>query len=94
MRMLVDRALKLKSLFEEQGLLVVETHPRSALKSSGCRDYDELLNAHGIKVGYSLSRDEYDAIVAALVARYYSEDRALKIEASDGVIYLLPRICV
>ena len=93
MKMLIDRSLRFKSLFEKNNIVVIETHPYSALKSSGCSDYDELLEVHGIKPPRILSRDEYDAIIAALVAKYYAEGRALKIEARDGRIYLLPRIC-
>jgi predicted nuclease with RNAse H fold len=93
MRMLIDRSLRLKKVFEENNIVVIETHPYSALKSSGCNDYDALLSKLGISVPRVLSRDEYDALVAAIVAKYYTSDEALKIEARDGIIYLLPRIC-
>ena len=93
MRLLVERSLRLKRFFEENNIVVIETHPYSALKSSGCEEYDKLLEVHGIKPPRILSKDEYDAIVSALVAKYYAEGRALKIEARDGIIHLLPRLC-
>lgn len=93
MKMLIERSLRFKQLFEENNIVVIETHPYSALKSSGCRDYDELFKTHNIIIPRILSRDEYDAIVSALVAKYYAEEKCLKIEARDGIIYLLPKIC-
>ena len=93
MKMLIERSLRFKQVFEKHNIIVIETHPYSALKSSRCREYDELFDKHGIKTPRLLSRDEYDAIVAALVAKYYVEDRAFRVEARDGIIYLLPRIC-
>jgi len=93
MKLLVERSLKLKKLMEENGVAVIETHPLSAVRSSGCKDHISLLAQHGIVFERELSRDEYDAVVSALVARYYVSGSAVKIEASDGVVYLLPRIC-
>lgn len=93
MRKLVERSISLKRVFEGRGVAVIETHPRSALKSSGCRDFEELLSKHGIALNRAASRDEYDALVAALVAKHYVSGSALKVEARDGAIYLLPRVC-
>ncbi len=93
MKMLVERSIRLKRLFEKHGIIVIETHPYSALKSSKCMEYNILFKKHGIKIPRILSRDEYDAVVAALVAKYYLDGRALRIEARDGIIYLLPEIC-
>lgn len=94
MKKLVERSIRFKQLFEKNNIVVIETHPYSALKSSGCSDIDELMKIHGIRLNKVLSRDEYDALIAALVAKYYVENRVFTVEARDGVIYLLPRICM
>jgi len=93
MRMLVDRSIRLKNILEENGIVVIETHPYSVLKSSGCGDYEDLFKKTGVSVDKILTRDEYDAIVAAIVAKHYVMDNVLRIEARDGIIYLLPKIC-
>ncbi|OYT37782.1 MAG: hypothetical protein B6U89_06835 [Desulfurococcales archaeon ex4484_58] len=93
MRMLVERSLRFKELFEKNRIVVIETHPYSALKSSGCSSHDELFSRENIKIDKLLSRDEYDALIAALVAKYYVEGKVLIVSARDGIIYLLPRIC-
>lgn len=94
MKKLVERSIRFKQIFEKNNIVVIETHPYSALKSSNCCDIDELLKIHGIKLNRVLSRDEYDAIIAALVAKYYTENHVFRVEARDGVIYLLPKICM
>ena len=93
MKMLVTRALLIKEKLEENGIKVIETHPRSALKSSSCSSIDELLAIHGISFEKRVSRDEFDAIIAALVAYHYELGDVEVVEACDGKIYLLPRIC-
>ncbi|MEM1675510.1 MAG: hypothetical protein QXX35_02470 [Desulfurococcaceae archaeon] len=93
MRKLVERSIRFKQVFEKNDIVVIETHPYSALKSSRCRDIDELLKIHNIVLNKTLSRDEYDALISALVAKYYVENRVFRVEARDGVIYLLPKIC-
>ncbi len=95
MKPLVDRAVRIKKILEDNGIPVIETHPKSALRSSGCRSLDELLKNTGIEIDLKrkLTRDEADALIAAIVARFYVENNALTVSARDGVIYLLPRIC-
>jgi len=93
MRMLVERSLKIKAMIEQYGVVVIETHPLSALKSSGCRDYTQLFTAHGLILDREIGRDEADALVSALVAKYYATGNAFKVGARDGIVYLLPKIC-
>ncbi len=92
MRMLIERSLRLKNVLEGHGIAVIETHPLSALKNSGC-SFEKLVELHGISISRRISRDEADALIAALVAYYYVNDKAINISAPDGIIYLLPRIC-
>jgi predicted nuclease with RNAse H fold len=96
MRMLIERSLRLKNIIEKYNIYVIETHPRSALKSSGCSSIEELLEREKITLNmniWSLSKDELDAVIAAIVAKHYVEGDAFRVEARDGIIYLLPRIC-
>ncbi len=96
MRMLIERSLRLKNIIEKYNIYVIETHPRSALKSSGCSDIEELLEKERIILNIntkSLSRDEFDAMIAAIVAKHYVEDNVFRVEARDGIIHLLPKIC-
>lgn len=97
MKMLTLRAIKLKNFFERHGIKVVETHPRSAMKSSGCASLRELLDKLNIDIinkDYDdLMDDEIDAIIACIVAWYFWRSKAYSIVACDGAIYLLPRIC-
>jgi predicted nuclease with RNAse H fold len=96
MRMLIERSLRLKNIIEKYNIYVIETHPRSALKSSGCSNIEELLREEKININVnirSLSRDELDAMIAAIVAKYYVKGDAFKVEAHDGIVYLLPKIC-
>lgn len=95
MRLLVLRAAKLKATLEAMGCKVIETHPRSAVLSAGFSDakdaIKELLKLPDSTFLNSLSKDEVDAIVSALVAKAYAEGKALAVKAVDGEIYLLPR---
>lgn len=93
MRLLVIRGVKLRETLQKYGIAVIETHPKSALKSCMCSLPAELFSRVGINPGRRLTRDEEDALIAALVAKYYIEGRAKSISAVDGVIYLLPKIC-
>ncbi len=93
MRILIERSLKIKKQLEKHGIAVIETHPLSALKHSEC-SFNDLLKKHGLKIHRKLVKDEIDALIAALVAYYYVKGLADNISAPDGVIYLLPRICI
>ncbi len=93
MRMLYERAVRLAGIMRGMGVEVVETHPRSALKSSGCSDVYRLAEAVGITVNTVLSRDEEDALVASIVALKHGEGGVLVFKACDGEVFLLRRLC-
>ncbi len=95
MKPLVERSIKIMKMLENNGIKVIETHPRSAIKSSNCSNWVELVEKNGIEIkGKQITnKDIIDAIIACIVALYYVKREAVSIKASDGVIYLLPRIC-
>jgi len=97
MRRLVDRSVRLISIFEKLGIKVIETHPRSALRSSNCKSIEDLLNSLGYseisRIASFLTQDEKDAIIASFVALYYDLGETVVFRAEDGEVYLLPRIC-
>ncbi len=95
---LIDRSLKLVEQIRSLGVEVIETHPKSALKSSGCKSIEELVlqryRDHELVERISnCTKDEKDALIAALVALDYIESRATVIKASDETIYLLSKSC-
>ncbi len=97
MRALTLRARRLVLVLRDKGVgEVVETHPRSALLNTGCRGLGELVALMGLGLDRpeeTLSRDERDAVIAALVAyNYYSGEKTC-IARVDGEICLLPRLC-
>ena len=92
MRVLVERAVRLSRALAELGVAVIETHPRSALAASGCTA-ETLLKMHGVEPRRGLTRDELDAVISAIVARYYAEGVRAEVRGADGCIYLLPRLC-
>jgi predicted nuclease with RNAse H fold len=97
MRKLTERAWKLYGELVAAGVRVIETHPRSALKSSGARDVVSLAHTVGVNLGELGSRlvkkDLADALVAAIVALCYLKgDCVDSISANDGVIYILKKL--
>lgn len=91
MSALTERSLRLLQLI---GVPAFETHPRSALRASGCHGVGELLDAVGISHGeLPSSRDALDAVVAAVVALEVVEGSAVEVRAADGSIYLIPEVC-
>jgi len=90
---LTVRAQRLVKVFENYGVEVIETHPRSSIKSSNCSTIHELFSAVKLSIPRRISRHEADSIVASLVCIYYKCGKALVFKASDGEIALLPRIC-
>lgn len=95
MRMLVIRSLKIMNELNGHGIIVIETHPKSALRSSNCRTAADLF----IKIfgkcrhEWIFYKDLCDALISSLVAKYYVESNIIQVRASDGVIYLLPKVC-
>jgi len=87
------RAQRLMRIFENYGIEVIETHPRSSVQSSSCGTIQELLGVVGLIPHRELTRHEADSVVASLVCVYYKSGKALVFKASDGEIALLPRIC-
>ena len=94
MRKLVSRALRLRELLERKGIVVIETHPRSSLLSSRC-SIGELMVREGLEQSLirDLSKDEIDALIAALTAYHYVIGDYVPVKDVDGEIILLPRIC-
>ncbi|HDD25817.1 MAG TPA: DUF429 domain-containing protein [Acidilobales archaeon] len=95
MKKLIDRALILKEAFEDLGIKVIETHPSSAIKSSGLKSWEELLNLGMIKLAHDIrpkNKDEVDALIAATVAYFYVKGNTLVIKDVDGEVYLLPKL--
>jgi predicted nuclease with RNAse H fold len=97
MRKLTERAWRLYGRLVAAGVQVIETHPGSALKSSGARDAVSLAHFVGVDLGQLGSRlvkkDLADALVAAIVALCYLRgDCVDSISASDGVIYVLKKL--
>lgn len=95
MRILTQRAWRLYIELSRMGVRVIETHPRSALKSSGFENPLDLMRWIGIGVpqeirGGRLARDIVDAIIASLVAYCYLEGGCVEeIRAMDGALYLI-----
>ncbi len=94
MRRLVSRALRLREILGRRGIVVIETHPRSSLLSSGC-SIGELMVREGLEQSLirDLSKDEIDALIAALTAYHYVIGNYVSVKDVDGEIILLPRIC-
>jgi predicted nuclease with RNAse H fold len=91
---LVSRGITLANKLVSAGVKVIETHPLSALRSSGCSDVKWLCSKLGIDTSsYSLSKDEESGLIAAIVAGFYYFGASTVIKERDGEIYLLPRIC-
>lgn len=91
MRALTERGWRLYLSLSRLGVRVVETHPRSALKSAGVESVEELaslLGLSGLELS-SLSKDERDAAVAAAVALCVLEGCSREVKGSDGTIFLL-----
>lgn len=94
MRMLTARAWRLYEALSIKGIEVIETHPKSALKSSGEKSVEALLIKMGIKLNVDnsvlLIKDLRDAIISLVVAYcYQSRTRLMEIKGEDGVIYLI-----
>ncbi|MCX8196053.1 MAG: hypothetical protein N3F67_03125 [Acidilobaceae archaeon] len=91
MRKLTQRAWRLSRMIECAE--VIETHPRSALLSSGARDVAALLARLGVRSAVkleALNRDQLDAVVSAAAALCYAERWcSRKVEARDGRIFLI-----
>jgi len=94
MEMLTKRGIRLAQVFRSMGIKVLETHPRSALKSSGCSDLKELVEVLRIEgfIDYG-KRDLYDSVICAIVAFCADAGCAYEVRAQDGSIWLLKKLC-
>ncbi|MEM4884830.1 MAG: hypothetical protein QXO77_04915 [Saccharolobus sp.] len=94
MKMLTIRAWRLYNELKSTGVIVIETHPRSALKNSGVNNVIELCNRLSISIEQYLDkvshRDLHDALISSLVAFCYKKKVCIEsIEAEDGTIYVI-----
>ncbi|HIP24872.1 MAG TPA: hypothetical protein EYG81_00165 [Archaeoglobus profundus] len=87
MKMLVERAIKIKRELEKNGIKVIETHPLSALKNA---DYNlsAFINLKNINLS-NLSKDVVDAIICSAVAWAYVTGKVEIVRDVDGEIVLL-----
>jgi len=97
MRLLTARGVVLSALLSEAGIVVIETHPRSALRASGCSDPVSALrrlvaSLRSVRM-VSRSRHAFDALVCLAVAVAYVRGVAEPVSCSDGTVYLLPKLC-
>ncbi len=95
MKVLTLRAIRLKRILESLGIHVIETHPSSAIRSSGLHDIARLISFF-IRVNdwsfMSKGKDVIDAVIAACVAWSYVKCKTIKVKEVDGEIYLLPHV--
>ncbi|MBM1154462.1 DUF429 domain-containing protein [archaeon] len=95
MQSLTLRGIRLKQQFQERGIEVIEVHPTSSAKALGARDKQTLLrrmlSGYELSTSWqSLSRDDLDALLAAITAAFYVRGEFEEVRAEDGVI-VLPR---
>ncbi len=104
MKMLIDRAIKLKNEMEKRGIEVIETFPHGILRVLGYEKkpksktkrgklMSEILLLFGIKKGKyfsSLSTDEFDAILCSLAAYSYGIKHYIELKG-EGCSIILPR---
>lgn len=94
MSKLTIRGWNLYERLTSAGVTVIETHPKSAMKSSKVSSVVDLARRLGVDLdkyeSKRLRKDLRDAIIAALVALCYVRgDCVSQIIAEDGVIYLI-----
>ncbi len=97
MRKLTIRGIRLKGIFENRGIKVIETFPGAAQDILGMprkqKNLEKLRNDlknYGIKnINEKLMGDELDAITCALVGKMYLENKYLAIgDPKEGLIIL------
>jgi|YelNatPaOPRAMG01_1025707.scaffolds.fasta_scaffold70649_2 predicted nuclease with RNAse H fold len=94
MKKLTVRAINLVKELKSLGILVIETHPTSSLRSSGCDSFDELAGKLHLELSRELSKDEKDAVIAAVTCAFHLLNKDIVVKDEDGEIAILPRICV
>ena len=95
MRRLVEAARVLMRVALDGGVSIIETHPSSVVKVSGCGDARSLLErCYAGMLDEPRGRDEVDAAVAGCVAYCFLYGCYARVEAVDGSIWLVdPRVC-
>lgn len=93
MKQLTLRGYELMNKLNNLGFVVIETHPRSVLKYAGVKNFKELFDIVGVKLGdlQTLNKHVEDALIASTVAYCYITGCASKISSHDGIIYLVER---
>ncbi len=98
MRELTKLGEALASDLRRLGVEVLETHPSSALRSSGVGSVPELLSVLGVDfpkeylARIASSRDLRDAVIAAAVAYCYVTGCVERVEADNDVIYIIKKL--
>lgn len=92
MRLLAIRGMRIAHTLSSLGIKVIETHPASAVKSSGCADVRDVIRSLDLEAlpGSMSNRHEVDAAVAALVAMCYSAQTYYSFKGLEGELVLLP----
>ncbi len=97
MKLLTLRAIRIINDLKALGISnIYETHPRSALLNSRCRSIRELLQRLSIRYSIdidNLKKDQKDAIICAAVSYCIDNNCYIKIEGSDGIIWILDKVC-
>jgi len=96
MRSLTLRALSLVKKLKELGVVVIETHPKSVLKSTCCKTVDELagrLNIRSFELASKNVRHVMDALIAAIASLCYDLGCSYVVEEVDGTIWLVKKLC-
>lgn len=98
MRVLSLRGYRISKELESVGVKVIETHPRSALTSSGAVSVKALLQAlnvcpRGVNLDdISKIKDLVDAIISATVAYCYVKGCVRVVRGRDGEVYLIENL--
>jgi len=99
MKLLSTRAFRISNILHRYGVKIIETHPRSALINSKCKDAYEVLKLLGISIGpkhrnaLSFNRNLADAVICACVAYLHVKGNDEVIVENDGSIHLIRPLC-
>jgi predicted nuclease with RNAse H fold len=94
MRQLSLRGYELMTKLNTPEFTIIETHPKSVLKHVGLKNFKELLDLIGVKLGELQVTNKHveDALIASAVAYCYILGRVSKVSSHDGVIYLVEKM--
>ncbi len=90
MRKLASIGIKLKNILENEGVIVLETHPASAKRALGLSDGDLMNITKRLRFCKRLPRnkDEIDALICLLVALLYEDGKTEEIKGEEGSMVL------